>query len=354
MSPDDRPAIRRLMEAAFGSEDAARTPQTWEWLFGESPAHAATRYLVADAGDRLAGQFVGIPVRMQHGGAPARGLMVVDMATDPAFRKQGVFTALARRLYAESAEDASIVFGFPNPTAAPIHYGRFDWVELRPFPLLIRPLGNVRRALAASGSALAPLGRLVDVLGRPLQALEHAVAFSAQRSAASVLPLEAFSSWTDELWAGLAPELGTCAVRDARYLNWRFCASPHAYRRYALHRNGRPVGFAVTTSTSSPRFGDLCFLMELMAPAGDSAGARLLLAHVFMDALNSGASGVCTLATARHPHRRTMRRAGFLPAASRLRAQLSFGVRRNAPRAIPNELFHIDDWYLSGADYDTL
>lgn len=354
MRPGDRPAIRRLMLEAFGSGEAARTPQTWDWLFGESPAHPATRYLVADAGDRLAGQFVGIPLRMQHRGAPCGGLLVVDMATDPAFRKQGVFTALARRLYAESAEEAAIVFGFPNPTAAPIHYGRFDWVELRPFPLLVRPLGNLRRTLAARGSALAPLGGLVDSVGWPLRALERAAALRGRRTSASVLALEEFSSWADELWAELAQGLGTCTVRDAAYLNWRFCSSPRAYHRFALHRTGRPVGFAVSTITSSPRLGRLCFLMELMVPAGDAPGARLLLAHVFMDALSSGASAVCTLATGRHPNRRTLRRTGFFPLPSRLRGQLSFGVRRNAPQVVPNELFHIDDWYLSGADYDTL
>jgi GNAT superfamily N-acetyltransferase len=353
MTLDDRPAIRDLMGNAFAAQEAPMARERWEWLFGESRQDLPAHYLVADAAGRLAGQFATLSVRLQHRGAPTLGLVVVDMATDPAFQKQGVFTALAREIYDRSAAQAPIVFGFPNASAAPIHYGRFNWVELRPFPFLLRPLGNVRRALQAARPGLVRLGALIDTLSSPWLALERAFRAVGEAGSASVAPFAHFSDWADELWRGLSPTLGTCVVRDAAYLNWRFCRGPYAYRRFGLHRDGRPVGFAVTTF-SPTRLGKLCHLMELMAPHDDRAGARLLLAHAFADAVREGASAMCAIATRRHPHRLAMAQTGFLPAPARMKAQLSFGVRLNGLGALPNELLHIDDWYLSGADRDTL
>lgn len=352
MTPDDRPAIRDLMKAAFGSDEAPLARERWDWLFFDAPGDPPAHYLVADAGERLAGQFATVPLQLQHRGHPKHGLLVIDLATDPAYQNQGVFSALAREIYAASATDAPIVFGFPNAAAAPIHYGRFDWVELRPFPFLIRPLGNVRRALQAARPNLMPVGMLLDALLSPLRALERTARVTGELGSASVRPLERFAEWADELWRQLSPTLGTCVVRDAAYLNWRFCSAPYEYRRYELHRDGQPVGFAVTTF-SPTRFGKLCHLMELMAPEHDQVGARLLLAHALADAVGEGASAICTIATRRHPHRRTMMQTGFVPAPARAKAQLSFGVRRNGRGALPNDLFHIDDWYLSGADRDT-
>ena len=228
--PGDRPAVRQLMERAFGSGEAPLGGERWDWLFGESSERALGSYLVADTGERLAGQLAGVPVRLRHHGEPTTGLMMVDMATDPEHRKEGVFTTLARQIYADSRDIAPIVFGFPNPTAAPLHCGLFEWVELRPFPLLLRPLGNLGGALQASGSELARLGRVLDLLAGPLATLEQTLRLAAIRESASVVPLEGFGDWADELWNALLPDLGTCAVRDREYLNWRFCAAPYRYR----------------------------------------------------------------------------------------------------------------------------
>ena len=91
-----------------------------------------------------------------------------------------------------------------------------------------------------------------------------------------------------------------------------------------------------------------------MAPRNDGAGARRPLARTFLDAAREGATAIVVLATPRHPHRRAMLRSGFVPAPKPLKGRLSFGVRHNGSDVVPNTLFHIDDWYLSGADLDTI
>jgi predicted N-acetyltransferase YhbS len=354
----DRSAILQLMQRAFGPEQQPEQHwlQRWDWIFLKNTADLPMYYLVADAGERLSGQYAMMPVRLQHEGKPVLGLLSLDTATSPDFARQGVFTTLAKQLYESAATEAPIVFGFPNANSAPGFYRRLDWVELQPFPLLIRPLGNARALLRAWQPRLAPLTSPIAFLTPLLRVFEHAVRLASERGPSRVRTLENFSGWADDLWDELSPDLGTCAVRDAAYLNWRFCSSPYAYRRYALHRGAGPVGFAVTT-LHPWRVGKIAYLMELMAPKSDGAGARLLLAHALLDAAREGATAIVTVATRRHPHRRAMLQSGFFPAPKPLKekgSQFSFGVRQNGPSVVPNKLFHVDDWYISGADFDSV
>jgi len=197
------------------------------------------------------------------------------------------------------------------------------------------------------------VGDFLTPAALPLRALEHTFESLGEKSGSEVVRFDSFSSWADALWTQLAPDLGTCAVRDAAYLNWRFCTGPYSYRRFALQHGGEPIGFAVTTIHES-RVGKLAYLMEFMVPKGETVRARQLLAHACLDAAREGATGMFAVATRRQPHRRAMLQSGFLPAIGPMRRKFTFGTRRNGSGVVPNRLFHIDDWYLSAADFDTL
>ena len=315
--PEDRDASIALVYRAFDDEPFSVNPVAlWDWLFVDHPAGPGA-FVVADAGEALAGQYATVPVRLQHAGRIVPALMSVQTATDPAFQRQGILSALAENLYEQTRADVPIVFGFPNPAVAPARYGRLGWVELRPFPIL---------------------GRLVAGLpSRPRRR--------------RITTFESFGPWADELWEELAPGLGTCAIRDSTYLNWRFRDTPYDYLRFAVVREGVPVAFAVLGFARS-RGRRIAYVMEVMARADDGAAARALVAHCAHAAGRSGARVISTIATHRHPHRNAFLRAGLVPLPQQLRRSFSFGVRNNGPGAVPNELFHIDDWYITPADLD--
>lgn len=315
---DDCDRSLALVNRAFdGSPFSVDGRDLWRWLFLDHPAGPAS-FAVADTGQQLVGQYATVPVRLQHAGSVVSALMSVQTATDPAFQRQGILSALANWLYGRTQEKAPIVFGFPNPAVAPTRYGRLGWVELRPFPLLGRP-----------------------IVGLPLE----------RPTRNRITTFDSFGSWADELWQGLAPDLGTCAIRDATYLNWRFRDSPFSYRFYALERDGAIVAFAVLGFTNG-RGRRVAYIMELMARADDSSAARALIARCVHASSAEGARAIATIATRRHPHRTAFLRAGLVPLPKSLRRSFSFGVRQNGPGVVPNELFHIDDWYLSPADLD--
>lgn len=343
---EDKQAILQLLERATGTR---RDPEQWDWLFIRNTSSSNLHWRVAETDGRIVAQSAMLPVRLTHAGKDLPGLVECHVATDPAFQGRGILAALDHDSYAAVAADRAVVFGFPNPASAPTYYGKLSWVELRPFPAFVRPLGNIGSAVAEQWPRLAPLARLADAFA-PAGLLPAWVEQRlAERTGARVVRIEHFGVWADRLWEELRPCLGTAAIRDALFLSWRFCASPFAYTIYGLDRGSGPIGFAVLRI----RPGKFADLMELMVPPQDRSGAALLLAHAVRDAWSREAVALRAIVSPRHPHRAAFRRAGFLRMPARLKAGYSFGVCvLDQSRVVPNALLHIDDWYISGADLD--
>lgn len=348
----DREAALALAARAFRSSDVdPLAERRWNWLFAENPANVGMRYVVADAGDRLAGQYALLPVRMQHEGAPVLGLVSLHTATDPAFERQGVFTALASALYAKTRDEAPIVYGFPNTSSAPGFFRKLGWVAVEPYPLLLRPLAGAARAAATYDSRLAPLSPAAAVGGRLLELADRTLARAYTRGDARIVELDDFGPWVDALWQRLSPALGTAIVRDAAFLRWRFSEAPFRYRKLAFERHGKIVGFIVSGLVPW-RTSSLAYLMELMVDPEEPGAAHALVARALADAARDRAAAFYALATPRHPHWRALLASGLVRAPRALSKKHAFGVRANGPACVPNALFHVRDWYVSGADLD--
>jgi GNAT superfamily N-acetyltransferase len=346
--PDDRERAVELMRRAFpDAED--RGADAWDWIFVGNTSGARMHYLVAEAGERLAGQYATMPVRLQYLGGARIGLLSLYTATDPDFARQGIFTKLASQLYDEASAETLLVYGFPNPNSAPGFYKKLGWVELGPFPMLLRPLGSLASVVGNRRPMLAPLGALAVPGAALLEARDRTVLAVERRRGLELRRLEAFGPWADDLWRSVSPSLGTCAVRDSAFLHWRFVESPMAYTRYVALRGGEPVGFVVT-AFSGWRGRRVAHLMELMAAPGDRGAARALVAKAALGARAQGAGAMWAIATRRHPQRRALLAAGFAPLPDSLTKTFSFGVRVFGDER--EELRHVDDWYLSGADLD--
>jgi hypothetical protein len=347
---EDKDGIMLLHERS-PTAGPRRDPAVWDWLFKQNTASSQLYYYVAESDGTIVAQNATLPVRLSHVGKDLPGLLSLHSATDPAYGGRGLFTTLGVKLYAAVAAERPVVFGFPNPASAPIFYKKLGWVELRPFPVFIRPLGNIQAPVAEWRPRLSPLARLADALAPAALIPARAARRLAERTGARVLALDSFGPWADELWGELRPSLGTCVVRDAAFLQWRFHASPFRYTLYGLDRGSGPVGFAALRAHPG-KFADL---MELMVPPEDHTGAELLLARATCDAWASGSIALRAIISPRHPHRTAFLKIGFLRMPKRLRPAYSFGVcLLDRSRVIPNAILHIDDWYISGADYDSI
>jgi GNAT superfamily N-acetyltransferase len=317
----DRDAVVALLEAAHGQQ--VRDAASWDWLF----RGRLGRYVVADAGDRLAAQYALLPIRVQHRGAVIDASLSLDTATHPDFAGRGLMTQLGELAYNRAG--GNLVIGFPNPKSSGVLYHRLGWSELTPFPMLVKPLSGLLRAVAP--------------LPRPAR---------RRRSIPSdVKPFDRFGPWADHIWELNAGLLGTAVVHDRQYLNWRFADSPYTYERFAAEGENGPVAYSVIRTVPWRR-GRVSYLMELGADPGATDEAAAALAAAVAAARAAGSAGIAALVTPRNPLRELLHANGFRTPPARIAASFSFGARLTGSVAEHDELRRLDAWHVTAADFD--
>ena len=337
--PGDERALAALWTEAFGRP---MTEEHWRWKAKGRDTGVENVGVAVAANDCPIFQFVGIPCPAVVLGAPRTVMVGADVVTAPEFRRRGVFTTTARRLF-ESWREAGValVLGLANDRwrsqADALGYERFfplRWVVrvLRPERVLARRAGF---------PALAHLRGLGGLWNR---------AWDRPASAEiAVRPLASATPEIDLVWRRAAPHVQTSLVRDRAWVAWRYCECPHrTYHLTLAERAGAPVGYAVhsvvrqagKTSVQVP---------EIFAP-GDRTVLRALVKDVVARALAADADTVVTLAVPGSGVAQELRRAGFLSG----RGGWSLEVIRIDP-AIPRAaLRDPSGWWLAGGDFDVI
>jgi len=225
--PSRRTEVATLMERVWGTRPAE---EELAWFYERNPVRPASVLLAEVEGRTVATVAIAF-TRMSIAGETLDVGMPLRVATDPAYRGQGIFA----RLEAENEERVRnlgirLLLTVPNAASAPVFLGRLGWCSLPSLRVWVRL--RLRR-------------------GRP---------GGARRV---------------ERFAELPPSdgKGDRVLRDAAWLNWRFADAPASYR---LLRGER--GYAVTGRRG--RFGVVaCVEGDLLAKAGSVAeGGSLLLA----------------------------------------------------------------------------
>jgi GNAT superfamily N-acetyltransferase len=252
------------------------------WWFDRNPAGEGIVSLAVDEGE-----VVGVAAmsffRTVLDGSVARLAIPVNVATDPRYRGQGVFSTLERENEAAAADAGTpLTVTFPNGASYPIFVRRLGWIDLPRLRLWARPLrvGAVARYLLRRPGEHGGL-RPADDASRPVRGLD-------------VRPVERFGANFDDLGrrAGAA-SYGNHFVRDAEYFNWRYLDSPRDYRCFSAFRDGELAGVAVVGHTFKHGVS-AGFLADLVVAPGDSSATRALLTRA-LDEVRGGADALVLL-----------------------------------------------------------
>ena len=217
--PAQRGEYLRLLRVAWG--DAAMSGDEFDWWFSRNPAGSLMS--VARADGRVIGVASHSLYRMVLDGEERLASFSVHATTDAAARGQGIFPALERRHEDEAeARGAAVVLAFASKPTAPIFLGPLGWTEVGRLRIWARPAPRVLRGRSATDRVAS---------------FDHAG--------------DAAGSWPNHV------------VRDAAYLNWRFCESPRGYEVFRsdngyavlghkVHR-GRPIALVADLVADDPR-----------------------------------------------------------------------------------------------------
>jgi hypothetical protein len=271
----DRRDILSLLSRVLDWNDDARHEKLFAWkhdenVFGPSPAW------VAWDGDHLAGFRTFLRWEFQADDTPVPAVRAVDTATDPAYRRQGVFRRLTlHALDALHDGRAEFVFNTPNEQSRP-GYLRMGWQTAGRIPLAARPTGVRGIGRMVRARQPAELWSAEDGGGEPATAvLENGVGFS-------------------ELLRS-QPRAGAMATRrSVEYLRWRYGFPPLDYRAVVMHGDlAGGVALFRVRRRGTAREVALC---DVLAPEGDAARERHLVRAV---ARTAGADYLVRVAGAR-------------------------------------------------------
>lgn len=337
--PGDEMALTPLFQRVYGR---AISLSQWQWKVKGMPSIVENVWVVEAAG-ALVGQYAVMPVPVWMKGQVCQAMVGVDAMVDPAYRRQGVWTALVQHAHQAWAEGGvPYAIGLPNE-----QWGSriqvLGWQALFPLQWLSRPLRpEAHLARRLKWHRLRQAHFITAAWNR----------YWAQRSmpdtAVSVQAVTSAGPLFDQLWQKVQTHTPFATVRDSTWVQWRFLDAPllnyqvllamregtaTGYGAYRLHREGnRLIGF----------IGDLMVI--------DTGSFTTLLHNIIHRLLAAGADSVVTQAvpgTASYP---LWRQAGFAP------RQAAFTVRM-VPLAdnLPlDEIRQPHYWFMSGADFDAI
>lgn len=251
---DDRAAVIALAVRSLGWEGDERDRAYFAWKHDENPFGRSPAWVAVDD-DRVVGFRTFLRWELRRGTERLQLVRAVDTATDPDFRRGGVFKRLTLGAVEQlTADGCDAVFNTPNEQSRP-GYLKMGWSQLG------RPtLGVVPRSPA--------------VLARMVRSRAGAEKWSEPvtvgEPASSVL---AELGDTAEASVGLD---GWATPRSADYLKWRYSFEPLHYRAvevrggacvFRVRRRGPSREVAICEWLSER--GDRRALRKLVAAAGD-------------------------------------------------------------------------------------
>lgn len=264
----DRDAVLAIWRGNLG--DDTRMPAKYAWFYEGADAGPPLLELLAADGREVGACSAGRR-RMLLDGRPLHGGVLVDLAVLPEHRSLGPALMLQQGLAAAARRELDLLYGFPNPKAAPV----FKRIGHRLLGELVRHVRVLRHADYLARRMPRPLARaagpVLDQCTRLRDAMAHPDASRLR------------ATWRDHvdarmqaLWERSTKPDGVVAVRDLAQLEWRFDRSPHAGFRYLLLDD--PHGGALSAWFATRPDGTTLHVHDYWSVHGPALGTRQLAA----------------------------------------------------------------------------
>ena len=268
-----------------------RSAAHWQWKFADNPTGQVHIMVAEHERQGLVGAYVTLPVHFTIEGQRRLVGQCVDLWVLPEHRRAGprpgLFVNLALAHYEQ--------WGGKGETRNSFHHG---------WPIATWRIGQkyLRYEMVRDWDLLF---REVPPGGLPERATSTELC---------VAEVARFDGDTDALWAEFAKTTQLAAIRDARYLNWRYAdAHDGSYELYECRevRTHRLRGLAVVAKRDF-LLPNTCYIVDWLVPADDHAATTALVATAERRTNELGAGALVTLFQHRDPRFLQFQRLGFL------------------------------------------
>jgi hypothetical protein len=184
-----------------------------------------------------------------------------------------------------------------------------------------------------------------SIIGTGTGRLQRALQRSLPSHDIRVTRIDSFDQSVDQLWRAAACKHRVIAVRDRRYLNWRFTLRPQSpYTIVAAFSDSGMIGYLIFRVAD--HLGVSCgFLVDYLVE--DRTVFSLVLEHAEELLRNEHVAAIiCSVATA--PYRRILFRHGFFPVPFRPRTHLAVQLNSADPRL--RAFLEVSRWFITMGD----
>ncbi len=343
-TPQDTPAIMRLVRAVHGDEHQEINEQYWSWRYLND-----TEFRAQIVMSEVEGQPIGIqPLAIfdwQRGSERLKGAMYTGVLTHPDHRRRGVFKSLVESSndYAKSV-GAMFSMTLPNDASLPGFLKTNEWEYPGLIPMHLKVASGADMLRPKIGGAMATLvGWMPQLRCRT----RGGAITNLECERATDVPDE-----LDDIADAFARDSDTLMIRrTAAYWRWRYLSKPASdYRTFVGRVNGK-LGGAVTTSAGLRAGIEVGMIMDLVARGGVPA-IRALLRAGERDLRERGI-GLISCQASTPMMKEALRLEGFREAGPVVtRKRFHFVYRPTGVEGWPRPPKVLADWHLTFGDSD--
>jgi hypothetical protein len=347
----NREGLLAFLRETYSAERLQRVVRKWGSSYEETlEQNAPYILLMKNARDEMVAMETALPQRFLVDSREQWVAVEGDWTVHPAYRGRKLAQTLVNRLRNEN----TLGFAWQNPASRRATKRWRKAIAGRaktsvsvsgdlPIVPLVKPIDwNAFAKLLADNRLL---GLAASVAGAAARGFEWALARPASIENVNLTQIESFDESADQLWQRVHRAQTMLAVRDQRYLNWRFRDRPGSpYIILAAVRDSSLRGYLVFRI--SDHVGTSCgFLVDTLYD--DVEIFSLLIKEVEKILRPAGVKAiVCSVTPA--SHRSVLLRQGFFPLLHRRRNYLAAWGNSTDPQV--QSFFDVSRWFISMGD----
>jgi len=355
----DEQQIVELFEKVFGrTMGPTESYRHWNWEYKDNPTKPLT-IMLAWHGERLVGQYAGLPQQVFINGTTKTGALSLDSMTDPDYSRMGIFSSLGESLYVSLPKNQiSFVYGFPNANVIHARTKNLNWsIISQHIPVYARPVGFYQLIRNRTNSNL--LAKFLGSLAQAILRISEKCTYLIWNKGDEILVRKekGFDVWANDLWAKCRDQHKIWVVRDLEYLQWRYNSRPETkYNFYSAWHKNEIAGYLVSIEQVR-REGKVSFILDLLCDDKIDGSCDALLRESIKNANINGCSIICALVMPKSVYKSNYLKHFFVPLPGFLLPQKTFfgGKLICQDQGLDgNRFFDPDSWQICWGDTDLL
>lgn len=342
---DDVESLPNLYEAVNGHFDK----KYWQWLFKENPSGQGHIWLAEGIANKdIAGQYAITPTDLIIQGKKILGSQSLATMTHPDYRRQGIFTHLANKLFEDSKNrGVDLVYGFPNKNSSHGFLKYLDFFILYQPKLFTRPIEFWPLLHLKSNNIV-----ICKVVGSVLKLIYNFVFRRHLPKHCTEIQIKRVERFPEDAARICSVYNGTfknMVARSVQYLNWRFCDRPdRIYKIFLAYRNEELCGYCVVGHTERDQI-NIGLIMDIFADPKDAPTIKALIYHLLNGMEKDGEALASCLLQPSSPILQTLKKCGFVFPLTRFPP---FILRVNSDNIKLSDINKLDDWHITFGDAD--